>query len=423
MNAPSRGAAVAVAAALTTLNLVNYLDRYVIASVVKPIQDDLSLGNTAAGTLGSAFILVYALASPLMGWLGDRVNRMKLISACTAVFGLATLASGLAPGYGSLLAARAVTGVGEAGYGSVTPSLLSDLFAKTRRRAALTVFYAALPCGSALGYLLGGWAGKHFGWRQAFFLASGPALALAALVFFLREPRRGALDPEESPAPPPDATRWLFRRRSFVWNTAGQTLLTFAIGGLGFWMPTYFVKTRGLAVDEVGFQFGAVLAGGGFVGTLLGGQAAAWVARRHAGADFIVGGMGLLLAAPFTVVALVHPEPAVYWGATFVAIVLIFANTGPLNAAIVNVLPPGLRATAFGWNVLIIHVLGDAISPTLVGYIADLSSLRAGVLSIAVVTAAGGAVLLLGVRRLVDDLAHPLPAEAWGRSADSPPGR
>lgn len=401
-------------ALLTALNLLNYLDRYVLAAVVPLVEADLKLSHTRAGLLGSGFIVVYALASPFAGWLGDRRSRTKLTSAGAVLFGGATFATGLAPGYGPLLAARSATGIGEAGYATVTPSLISDLFPRDARSRALTLFYAAMPVGSALGYVLGGWAGTRFGWRAAFYLAGGPAIALGLSALLLREPARGALDPEPALAAPPlgRALALLWRRRSFVANTAGQALLTFAIGGLAQWMPTYLHAERGLALETADAWFGALLALAGFLGTLAGGALADRVARRHPGAHFLVPGAGLLAAAPLAAAGILLPWPQAYWPALFLAAACIFMNTGPLNAALVNVVPAPLRATAVAANVLAIHLLGDALSPTLLGAIADVAGLQLAVLAVALVVAGGGIVLILTAPRLERDLAHPMQLQA-----------
>jgi predicted MFS family arabinose efflux permease len=390
-------------ALLVGLNLVNYLDRYVPAAVLPLIEKELGLSHARAGLLGTAFVLVYALASPLAGWLGDRGSRTRLAAASALGFGLACLGSGLAPGFALLLLTRALTGIGEAGFVTVTPSLVSDLYPRERRGWALSLFYTAMPVGSALGYLVGGWVGARVGWRTAFFVAAAPALLLGVVMLFAREPRRGAQDaPAEAAAPARFGD--LLRKRSFLANNVGQILLTFGLGGIAFWMPSYLHEVRGLPLDRAGAFFGGVLAAGGFAGTLAGGAASAWLARRHRGSDFLVAGAGMSLATPFAAVAVLAPWPWVYWSALFAAVACTFANTGPLNAAIVNVVPAGLRATAIAWNVLLIHLFGDALSPYLLGLIGDRAGLRAAVLAASVALLAGGLWLLATAGLLARDL-------------------
>src|SRR5437764_4128615 len=207
---------------LTALNGLNYLDRYVSAAALPLILTDLALSDAQGGLLQSLFITVYALVCPVAGWLGDRQPRLRLAAVGVFVWSAATFASGLAPTYAWLLLARAVIGAGEASYAVVTPSLLSDCYPPDRRARMLGVFSAAIPVGSALGYIVGGLVGASHGWRAAFFVAGAPGAALAFLLLLLTEPRRGAMDPPGAAAPVPldlrSSLRALWARRSYAVN-------------------------------------------------------------------------------------------------------------------------------------------------------------------------------------------------------------
>ena len=393
-------------AVLTGINAFNYLDRFITAPLLPLIIASLHLSDAQAGSLQTVFILVYALASPLSGWLGDRAKRLHVAAAGVAVWSLATFTSGLAVSFAWLALARAVVGIGEASYTVVTPSLLSDHYPPARRGRALSIFYAAMPVGIALGYGLGGQIGAHFGWRPAFFVAGGPGLALACALLFLREPPRGRFD-QASPASKSlrETMQALGKRPSFFFNMAGQTIYTFAMGGLGTWMPTYFVRERGLGVGAAGTIFGALLLVAGFVGTILGGQVGDRLARRFPGAHFSFSGWALIASVPSTLLAILSPSPGVFWPAMFVTLLLSFVNLGPLNAAMVNVLPPDLRSRGIGLHTTTIHLLGDALSPFLIGLVSDSLGLRIPVLLTGLLLALAGAVLLLGRPYLVADLA------------------
>jgi len=299
--------------ALTALNGLNYLDRYVAAGTLPLILAGLAISDAQGGLLQSLFIVAYSLVCPVAGWLGDRQPRLRLAALGVFVWSAATVASGLAPTYALLLVARAVIGAGEASYSVVTPSLLSDCYPAERRARALGIFYAAIPVGSALGYILGGVVGEAYGWRATFFIAGAPGAALAFLLLLLAEPRRGALDGAAS-APVSlalgDSLRSLARRRSYVVNTAAQVIYTFAMGGLATWMPTYFVRVRGIPLASAASTFGVLLVVAGFLGTLLGGRVASGVARRWPGADFVVSGWSLTASIGFTLVAVLAPRPA-----------------------------------------------------------------------------------------------------------------
>jgi MFS family permease len=397
-----------VLAVLTGLNGLNYLDRYVTAATLPLILADLALSDTAGGLLQSAFILTYSLACPVAGWLGDRQPRMRLAAAGVFVWSVATVASGLAPTYALLLVARAVIGVGEASYAVVTPSLLSDCYPPDRRARVLGIFYAAIPVGTALGYVLGGLVGEAFGWRAAFFVAGAPGALLAFLLTRLPEPQRGALDPHGVGPPAPlgigAALRALAARRSYVVNTAAQVIYTFAMGGLATWMPTYFVRERGIPLGTAASTFGLILVVAGFAGTLVGGRLSDGFAKRAQSAHFALSGGTLVASVAFTLPAILAPDPVVFWPAMFVTLFLLFMNIGPLNAAMANVLPADLRARGFAVTTMVIHLLGDAASPWLIGVASDRVGLTVPVLVTGCMLAVAGLVLLVGRDSLTTDM-------------------
>ena len=392
---------------LTGLNLLNYVDRYIPAAVMPLLITSLGMKDTQAGLLQTLFIVTYMLVSPVAGWLGDRQPRFHMAAVGVLVWSAATFASGLAPTFAALVVARSIIGVGEASYTVVTPSLLSDFYPPDRRGRVLAIFYAAIPVGSALSYVVGGQVGAQWGWRWAFFVAGAPGAVLAFILLAFRDPPRGAMDP---PAPAraaePPTTRAVFARRSWVFNTAGQTIYTFAMGGLAVWMPTYFVRERHLSVAAASTTFGAVLLAAGFVGTLAGGAIGDRLAARRADGHFLMSGVALVASLPFTVLAIVSPSPAIFWPAMFVTLALLFLNTGPLNAAMANVLPAELRGRGFALNTFAIHAFGDAASPTIIGVLSDRIGLRVPVLATGALLVLSGVVLLAGRRALMRDLAE-----------------
>ncbi len=416
---PSPRAALAI---LTGLNFLNYVDRFIPAAVMPSIIAALHLKDSQAGSLSTLFILSYSLISPVAGWLADRRPRFQLAALGVLVWSVATFGSGLAQTFLALVVARALTGVGEASYVVITPSLVSDYYRPDRRGRALAIFYAAIPVGSALGYVLGGAINARFGWRWAFFLAGAPGAALALTLLFLRDPPRGALDVAEAPGGgpalspglaspatatlPPPSSGALLRIPSFLYNTAAQIIYTFVVGGLATWMPTYFVRVRHLPLASADLMFGGVLAAAGLVGTLIGGRLGDRMAARHPSGHFLLAGVSLLLSVPFAVVGIVAPSPAIFWPAMFVALTLLFLNTGPLNAAMANVLPAQLRGWGFAMNTMAIHLLGDAASPTVIGFASDEIGLKLPVLITVTLPFLAGLVLLAGRSALTRDLAR-----------------
>jgi MFS family permease len=391
---------------LTGINLFNYLDRYVLGAVLPAMMTALGISDAQAGALPTVFILTFALVSPVAGWLGDRQPRFRLAAIGVFVWSLATCASGLAQTFAALVFARAITGVGEASYTVVTPSLLADFYPPGRRGRVLGLFYAAIPIGSAAGFLVGGEVNAHWGWRAAFFVAGAPGAALAAVLLGFQDPARGAHDPKPTGAllSGREALRALRARASYVYNTVAQTIFTFTMGGLAIWMPTYFVRVHHLPLRIADLGFGGVLVVAGFAGTLAGGRAGDRLAGRRPDGHFIVAAVSLVASLPFTLLALLHPSPAIFWPAMFASLTLLFVSGGPLNAAMANVLPADLRARGFSICSVAIHLLGDAPSPFLIGAVSSRIGLAVPVLAIALLPGLAGLVLWAGRAALRRDL-------------------
>jgi MFS transporter, Spinster family, sphingosine-1-phosphate transporter len=389
-------------AVLTLINLFNYLDRWIVAALAESMKhSELRLSDTELGSLMTGFLIVYMIAAPLFGALGDTRSRTRLLGAGVAMWSVATALAGLAWSYASLFAARAAVGVGEAAYGTISPALLADYFPRARRGRVFAIFFAAIPIGSALGYVVGGLVDHYFGWRRAFFVAGVPGLVLAALALRLYDPPRGAEDPEDVAAPARHeslsgaaraAYGALLRNRPYVLTVLGYAAYTFAIGALAFWTPAFLERTRGLAKAQATVQFGAVVVVTGFVGTYAGGWVGDYFLRTSRQAYLWVSGFATLAAAPLTLAALADPRPAVYWTAIVAAELCLFASTGPINSAIVNAVSPQMRATAVALSIFAIHVLGDVPSPSLVGAISDARSLGEAVLIIPLAVLLGGVI-------------------------------
>ena len=392
-----RGAWIALSV-FTLINLVNYLDRYVLAGMLPLVQEHFGRTDAQMGILSSSFLVVYAVVSPFTGFLGDRASRKRIVAAGVILWSAATVWSGLARTFDELLLARSFIGIGEAGYAAVAPGFLADLFEEKRRGRILALFYAALPVGSALGFTLGGVVGTSFGWRSAFLVAGIPGALLGLTALFLREPVRGAADGGQrvSPARIGAILRTLASSPGSRFDTLGYTAATFAMGGLAAWWPTFLARERGVPLDRGGFLFGAVLVVAGFLGTLCGGWLGDRLHARDRGGHFATAGWGLVAAFPFAAAGVLLRDPALYWPAIFVALFFLFFNTAPLNAVLVNVAPPSMRASAVAINVLVIHLLGDAISPWLMGLVSDASGLGLAVLLNCGMILVAGLVLLAG---------------------------
>ena len=378
-------------AVLTFINLFNYVDRWVVAAVVEPIKRDLGLTDTQLGVIGAGFIVVYALTSPVFGALGDKRARPPLIAIGVAVWSLATGLAGFARGFWTLFISRSTVGVGEAAYGTIAPALLADQFPFEKRGRVMAVFFAAIPIGSAAGYVLGGLADHHFGWRAAFWIAGFPGIALSLLVLMVKDPPRGQNDlGRAAAASAAGGYRNLLRNRPYILAVLGYAAYTFALGGLGFWMPAFLERARGMERSDATVTFGAIVIVTGFIGTFLGGFLGDWLLPRTKQSYLWVSGVATLLAAPLTLVGLMSHDKTIYLTAIVIAEVLIFMCTGPVNSAILNAVSPLERAAAVGFSVFVMHFLGDIPSPPLIGALSDASSLEKGVLVVPVAIAISG---------------------------------
>ncbi len=411
-------------ALLLSINLWNYIDRYILAAVQPLIQKELlpddPNAKTKIGLLATAFLISYMLAAPLFGWLADRFPRWTLVGLGVLLWSAASAGSGIAMGYTFLLVMRVLVGVGEAAYGPTAPTLLSDLYPVSRRGAVLSWFYIAIPVGSALGYMLGGLVAKLSSWHWAFLITLPPGIVLALCCWLMKEPPRGH-------ATTPDAVKTrstlgeykaIFRTRSYVLCTLGMTAMTFAVGGISFWMPEYVhvyrhggtpEDTDGLA--NVNLVFGGLTVVTGIVATLFGGWLADRLRTRIRGAYLVVSGCAMLACFPCLVATLYVPFPYA-WGTLGLAMFFLFMNTGPSNAVLANVVHPSVRATAFAINIFVIHALGDAISPSVIGVMVDASgttpqtkSFTPGFLLVSFAILVGGLIWLWGSRTLDRDTA------------------
>lgn len=359
-------------ALLLAVNLLNYVDRQVLYAVFPLIKTDLNLSDTGLGLLGSAFMICYMLAAPLFGRLGDRTNRARLAAGGLAVWSLATMLSGMATSYRLLLGARALVGVGEASFGTVSPGLISDYFPRERRGRMLSLFFLAIPVGSALGYILGGQLGQAFGWQTAFLLVGLPGLLLALPLYFLSDPRQSDFHAVSLPHEPilPELRRfWL--NRTYIYATLSMAAMTFALGGLAQWAPSFLHRSFGLEVARGNTLFGMITVVSGIIGTLAGGWLGDRFQRRSATGYLYVSAAGFLLGAPLMVLALTTSNLTICLSAIFAAELFLFLNTGPLNTVLVNVVAPGRRAMGFAINIFAIHALGDAVSPAIIGFLSD----------------------------------------------------
>lgn len=400
---------------LTALNLLNYVDRYVPSAVKDLIKTDLGLTDDETSYPLSAFVIVYMLASPVVGSLADRYPRRVVIASGVALWSLATAAAAFATGFWTLLIARAFVGIGEAAYATLSPAWLSDYYPPDRRNKVLTVFYVAIPVGSAIGFGLGGYLGQEFGWRAAFLIVGLPGVLAALAVLTVRDPGRGTFDTDKSEVPPTwrQALPELLGNRQYAYAVGGYVLVTFASGALADWFPTFLSRQRGMDLAEAGTLVGGATVVGGLGGTVLGGFLGDWLKGKTRQPYLALSGITMVIASGLAVLAF-EVEGKLQIGLLIAgAQLFMWCYNAPINAILVNSVSSGLRVRAFALSILLIHVLGDAISPPIVGIISRVTGdLHLGLLLVPITMAASGIVWAIGWRVLPEPPAGARPGAA-----------
>ena len=382
---------------LICLNLLNYIDRYILPGAQSLVQKEYGWSDQAMGALTTALFFVYMFTAPLTGWLGDRFSRKPLIIAGAVLWSLATLFTAWVHDYWTLYLRHALVGVGEATFGIFAPSVLSDFYPARDRNRILSIFYLAIPVGGAIGYLAGGTLGTFYGWRAPFFLCAIPGLVVATLYWAIgREPTRGKSDHIQQ-----DASRatvlGLFHNGAFLTATLGLAAWTFAVGGISTWVPTFLHRSLGLTVAKSSFVVSAITAIDGIAGTAVGGWIAQrWLRTNHR-ALYLVSFWSVALTLPFGAMVFFGPSKDAI-PALFLAEFFLFLNTGPLNAAIVNSVSFSVRATAISVNLFCIHFLGDTFSPQIIGAVSDRTNLRLALGLTLVSLVVSAAILRTGAR-------------------------
>jgi MFS family permease len=388
---------------LTFVNFLNYIDRQALPAVAPAMQRELGLTDTELGAMEAALLLSFTVLAPMFGRLGDRYSRTKLMAAAAVVWSIATGLTALVdrspflppslhlnvPLFGilalssvalGLCAVRALVGIGESSYSTITPTLIADYFPLQRRATALGVFQAAIPMGFALGYVLGAVLAHYFGWRLAFMIVGLPGVIVSIFVWKLREPKRGEHDPvparSEAVEGEPRQSWWqttkqIFMTRDWLLSTAGYTALTFVLGAFATWATLMLARDKHMSETGAAVVLGSVTLLAGAAGTFGGGWIADRVVAKRRNGYFLVCAFSSLLAVVPAVIALVTHRPLFFLPAIFFAVVLLFVNNAPFHAILVNSVPPAIRASAMALNIVVIHACGDVISRFGVGKLSD----------------------------------------------------
>jgi len=377
---------------LTTVNAVNWADRQVVPILFPAIRGELGLTDTQLGVVGGlAFSAVYAVSAFVFGRAADRSIRRNLVIVGLIVWSAATAAGGLAGGFGSLFAARFFTGVGEASLYPCAISLIAERFPARARGRAMGIFGAAAAVGSGVGIGLGGHLAATIGWRSVFFSYGAAGIVLLPALFLLREPRRPPSPEHEAPVAGVIAG-FLRDKRLLAVYTSGCIMIASGIG-YGAWVPSYFVRERGLSVAQAGYLFGAASLIGGILGSVLGGVFADRRRRVRNAGEMDVSAFTALAAAPLVWLTLAVDSWPVFVATGILAPVAIFAFFPSLQTILADLVSPRNLGLAFAVQILFLGGVGTAAGPAILGFVSD----RAGSLVVAMYVPVLGFLIAAGL--------------------------
>lgn len=402
--APVNGRAVRLALALLFLvSFFNYMDRYMLAVLLPAIKADLDLSDTQIGFItGLAFTLFYATLGIPIARLADRSSRRAVIAVALAAWSMFTALCGLAQNFWQLAVSRVLVGVGEAGASPPSHSLIADLFPAGRRAAALGVFSLGAPAGILVGFSLGGWLSASYDWRLALFIVAVPGVLLSIVVWRrLPEPARGAADGVVSSTdvlPLLPTLRLLLANRTFLHVSLATGFYTVLWLGVVQWLPSFFTRSFGLGISEVGAWLAVTLSvsqglgmlGGGWLADRMGHRDLRWYLWLPAGA--------IALSTPVLVITFTTADPLIAYASLFVPFMIGIVQ-GPTSFAVAQgVADLRMRATAAALLLLITNLIGGGIGPQAVGLLSDWlaprfaeDSLRYALLSVALLFGAWSA--------------------------------
>ena len=404
---------------LTSLIMLNYLDRFVIAILLQPIKVEMGLSDGQIGLLtGAAFAILYAGMALPIARLAEQKNRAIILALSVVVWSVGAAACGLAGSFLALLLARAFVGAGEAGAMAPSHSIIADIFPVKQRGTAMALLTTGGAIGAACSPLLGGMLLTLFDWRGAFFVLglAGAPLALV-VVLIVRDPPRGfsdGLSPEISSSETQSigpSLRTLFSKASFGWITAGLSIMALGHYGLLLWTPSLLMRSFGWTATATGVAITLYQGLPALAGSLFGGLLADMLYRRDRRWLTRIPMLSALIAGPFVVffATVKSPEMALF------ALIIPSLATGlylaPCYAAFQNLTPAHLRTTAAAIAVVCVTIVGAGLGPLLIGGISDVLSthfgaqgLRYSMLSPAPVFLGAAAMFTRASRDLVFDL-------------------
>ncbi len=361
--------------ALFLINFLNFFDRVMPAVVLEPMRKEFGPSDTMLGLLGTAFVLVYAVAGVPLGRLADKARRTRVLAGGVFVWSLLTAAGGAATSFVTMFLFRLGVGVGEAACAPAANSMIGDLYPSGKRARAMGLFMLGLPLGTLAAFAIGGWLAQRFGWRYAFYIAAVPGLVVALFVLFLPEPARGGQEAYQVDAT--QAVEHPFRKlaaiRTLWWVTISGASFNFASYALSTFLPALMIRYHHATVGQAG-GVGAVVFGlTGLLGLTLGAQVADRVHRAFPRGRLKLGAISLLLSAPLLWLGLARSPGEIVVTTAFLAVgwLLWFIYYVTVYPTVQDVVEPRLRATAMSLYFFFQYILGAGFGTLITGLLSD----------------------------------------------------
>jgi MFS family permease len=359
-------------AVLTTVYVLNFLDRSLIYILFAPIKAEMKFTDLQLAVLGTtSFVIFYTLLGIPFGALADRVERKNLIAAGLAVWSLFSGLTAFAHSFWSMFFCRLMVGVGEATLGPAALSLLSDYFPPRMRATVQSVYSTGIAIGGGLASLLGGWIGQEYGWRNVFFVVGFPGIALAAVVYLLREQPRGRT---ETAASTEIKTDWraLFASAPLLFLFGGYALLGLASNNIGVWLTAFFMRVHGLSLKTVGAAGFALSIVVGIPAMIFGGYVSDRISRRMRGGRMAFTATAALVSVVLWLGLLFINQLAALVAISIFLYALAIMWVGPATADVHELSGPRLRGLAIGMFFSTIYIVAYGIGSPLIGKLSDI---------------------------------------------------
>jgi len=357
---------------LILLNVMNFVDRQLLASFANFIIPDLSLSNTQFGILtGFGFLFFYSIMGLFMGILADKVHRSKLIAIGVALWSCLTALSGTARGITGLLIPRMFIGVATA------ISILGDRFPQSKMGFVTGAYYMGIPIGAGLSLIIAGWLGPIIGWRMCFYILGTIGVFLALIMFFIKETPR-AIKTENTElkkinfrAIKDDLIKALRNSKPLTLCIYGGVIYHLVLGA-AVYDQVWYVQERGFDKAEIAQYTGYIVVVFGILGNLFGGLGSDWFSKKfNLGRPMFLFWVMLLLLPLNILGRIISPESYIFWIAMMAGSFQLGSVYGPTFATVQELAPAHMKATVIAFFILNLNMIGMFIGTTGTGIILD----------------------------------------------------